>query len=103
MRSRLHIRGSREGIVMLFKPIQYWKIAIKSREKFWPENLPAPKVPVDGVFAVGKGDSLKRRGLPRAAGVFELRGDGEEELLFVRAADELDIDGKTLGGTAHGQ
>ena len=35
--------------------------------------------------------------------MFELLGYSEEELFFVRAADELDVDGEAFGRAAHGQ
>ena len=49
------------------------------------------------------GDKLERWRLPGAAGVFELGGDGNKELFFVRAGDELDADGEAFGGAAHGK
>ena len=41
--------------------------------------------------------------MPGAAGLFELDGYGEEEFFFIRTRDELDIDGKAFGGSAHRQ
>ena len=41
--------------------------------------------------------------MPRASGFFELLGYGEEEILFVRAGDQLDVDGKAFGRLSHGK
>ena len=35
--------------------------------------------------------------------MLELGGYGEKEFFFVRAGDELDIDGQAFGGLAHGE
>lgn len=35
--------------------------------------------------------------------MFERFGDGEEEFFLVRAADELNVDGKSFGGAAEGK
>jgi hypothetical protein len=40
------------------------------------------------------------RGLPGAARLFQRLGYVEQEFFFEGAADELDIDGQTFGGTA---
>jgi hypothetical protein len=39
----------------------------------------------------------------RAASLFESFGNGKQEFLFVRLADELDTDGESFGRLAEGE
>src|SRR5213593_2312170 len=47
---------------------------------------------------VGRGGSLalKGWGLPGATGLFEALGNGQDQLVLIRPADDLDADGETF-------
>ena len=53
---------------------------------------------IQGITKIfGRSRQIWRR-LPRAAGLFDAFGYCENQFIFVGAADNLDADGKTVGG-----